>query len=115
MFDWFEKYAPIRQKFRVLLLIYAGLTGTAALMTVCAWTGWGGVVPVIGSVLAWIAVVATTMVAGRLICDPYVNTVMRMEALADGDLDSTIAYTRHSDCVGRMTRPWPCSAKTQRP
>jgi methyl-accepting chemotaxis protein len=104
MFDWFEKYAPIRQKFRVLLLIYAGLTGTAALMTVCAWTGWGGVVPVIGSVLAWIAVVATTMVAGRLICDPYVNTVMRMEALADGDLDSTIAYTRHSDCVGRMTK-----------
>jgi len=39
-----------------------------------------------------------------LICDPYVATVVRMEALARGDLDSPIRYTEHSDCVGRMTK-----------
>ena len=38
------------------------------------------------------------------ICDPYVNTVVRMEALAAGDLESPIAYTDYNDCVGRMAK-----------
>ncbi|WP_245824994.1 methyl-accepting chemotaxis protein [Sphingomonas azotifigens] len=40
----------------------------------------------------------------RAICDPYVTTVVRMEALAAGDLESEIRFTDYSDCVGRMTK-----------
>ena len=40
----------------------------------------------------------------RMISTPYVNTVVRMEALAAGDLDQPIHYTDYKDCVGRMTR-----------
>lgn len=35
---------------------------------------------------------------------PYVTTVVRMEALADGDLDSPVDFTDYKDCVGRLTR-----------
>ncbi len=44
------------------------------------------------------------LVSGSLICTPYVNTVLRMEALAAGDTKSPIAYTDYRDCVGRMTK-----------
>ncbi|WP_447412267.1 hypothetical protein, partial [Clostridium perfringens] len=54
--------------------------------------------------LAVVAIVATTILAGRLICTPYVDTVVRMEAMAAGDLDAPIAYTDNGDCVGRMTK-----------
>lgn len=54
--------------------------------------------------IAMIASIATVFVSGRLICEPYVNTVLRMEALADGDTESMIHYTDYSDCVGRMTK-----------
>ena len=54
--------------------------------------------------VAMIAILITTVVGGQLICDPYVTTVARMEALAQGDLDSQILYTHHRDCVGRMTK-----------
>ncbi|MDF8335138.1 methyl-accepting chemotaxis protein [Novosphingobium cyanobacteriorum] len=40
----------------------------------------------------------------RSIADPYVETVVRMEALADGDLDSPVRFTDYKDCVGRMTK-----------
>nr|WP_245842525.1 methyl-accepting chemotaxis protein [Sphingomonas laterariae] len=38
------------------------------------------------------------------IATPYVTTVVRMEALAAGDLQSPIAHTEFRDCVGRMTK-----------
>ncbi|MEG3176305.1 methyl-accepting chemotaxis protein [Sphingomonas sp. RB3P16] len=38
------------------------------------------------------------------IAGPYVTTVVRMEALAAGDLDSPIEFTAFEDCVGRMTK-----------
>lgn len=40
----------------------------------------------------------------RAICDPYVTTVVRMEALAAGDLESEIRFTSYKDCVGRLTK-----------
>ncbi|WP_246021812.1 methyl-accepting chemotaxis protein [Alteraurantiacibacter aquimixticola] len=46
---------------------------------------------------------AMIIVAKERICRPYVNTVLRMEALAAGDTSSTIEYTDYKDCVGRMT------------
>lgn len=35
---------------------------------------------------------------------PYVATVVRMEGLAAGHLDSPLRYTDYTDCVGRLTR-----------
>ena len=40
----------------------------------------------------------------KAIADPFVTTVVRMEALAAGDLDSEILFTDYQDCVGRITR-----------
>jgi methyl-accepting chemotaxis protein len=41
-------------------------------------------------------------VMARAVTKPYAATVLRMEALAAGDLDSPIAHTAYTDCVGRM-------------
>ena len=107
MLSWFEKDAPIRVKFRFLLVIYS-LLGLVA-----ASTGSYAAVHAIGvnsSLLVFIQVgvalllSGVTMLAAKLICTPYVNTVVRMEGLAAGDLDSPIAYTANKDCVGRMTQ-----------
>ncbi|WP_408078100.1 methyl-accepting chemotaxis protein [Sphingomonas plantiphila] len=97
---WFEAEAPIRKKMAVAFGILVGLIALSALIAL-----------VRGD---WIAAATNSVVAvlaGGLslrfrtaICDPYVNTVVRMEALAAGDLDSPIAYTEYQDCVGRMTR-----------
>ncbi|MFL9841185.1 methyl-accepting chemotaxis protein [Sphingomonas sp. ST-64] len=100
MMHWFEAEAPIRKKMAVAFGILVGLIALSALIAL-----------VRGD---WIAAATNSVVAvlaGGLslrfrtaICDPYVNTVVRMEALAAGDLDSPIAYTEYQDCVGRMTR-----------
>ncbi|WP_395331516.1 methyl-accepting chemotaxis protein [Novosphingobium sp. BL-8H] len=58
----------------------------------------------------WV-VLATSAVAAVLgsayreaIAGPYVATVVRMEGLAAGDLESPIEFTHFRDCVGRMTQ-----------
>lgn len=101
MITWFQKHAPIRRKFDVMLGTHLALTGGVA-ATIYSAQGWTmptyvalGVTAATG-VLVW--------GAKQLICTPYVNTVVRMEALARGDIDSTINYTAFTDCVGRMTR-----------
>lgn len=101
MLDWFEQTAPIRTKFRVLLGIYAALSLLGVATTVAAG---GGILLVAVAMVDVIASVAVTIVAARLICTPYVNTVERMEALAAGDLDGPVRYTTYTDCVGRMTK-----------
>ncbi|KHK93442.1 methyl-accepting chemotaxis protein [Novosphingobium malaysiense] len=104
MLEWFEKKAPIRQKFRVLLFIHTGLGMVGLATTVLATLGALPDPVLIGtSVLATIAIVATVLIATDRICRPYVNTVVRMEALAAGDTASHIQYTEYEDCVGRMT------------
>ena len=101
---WFEEKLPIRQKTLVLLVTIIPLAILATLG------------PVIGFALGfpWIGVGAGLLVASGLmfvgrqmreaICGPYVATVVRMEGLAAGDLDTPIAYTNYLDCVGRMTK-----------
>ncbi|HWU01127.1 MAG TPA: methyl-accepting chemotaxis protein [Novosphingobium sp.] len=61
-------------------------------------------VPIAMAGAALAGAVLTVKIAGQRICTPYVNTVMRMEGLAQGDTSSTIAYTAYNDCVGRMTK-----------
>ncbi len=104
MLEWFEQTAPIREKFTALRLVL-GIWATLALAaTIWAGNGGGAVVPGAMAGVALIGVLITVSVAGRLICDPYVTTVVRMEALAAGDLDSPVAHANHADCVGRMVR-----------
>ncbi|MEJ5975343.1 methyl-accepting chemotaxis protein [Novosphingobium sp. PS1R-30] len=100
MLTWFERTAPIRLKFKVLLIIHASLTG--GVLAAALLTGAGGLV--LGAAAAcFVATVITVLVASQRICTPYVNTVVRMESLAAGDTESPIAYIDYRDCVGRMT------------
>lgn len=101
MFDWFAKEAPIRAKFQVLLALH-GLWATLSIGGI-ALASWG-MTPAAYALgaTALFGTLATSVIAGRLICDPYVATVERMEALADGDFNSPILYSDHRDCVGRM-------------
>lgn len=101
MLNWFEKEAPIRTKFKVLLVAQTGLS-TAGIAT--TWLAGGSATLIAVAGAATVAAAATVMLAAQRICDPYVNTVLRMEALAAGDTTSPIAYTDYRDCVGRMTK-----------
>ncbi|RYE95707.1 MAG: methyl-accepting chemotaxis protein, partial [Oxalobacteraceae bacterium] len=107
MLDWFEKRAPIKTKFKILLFIYSGFAGS---ITATAWYAAihasGINVPLVLSmaISGTVSIMGVTLLASRLICTPYVNTVLRMEALVRGDLDSPVNYTDYRDCVGRMTK-----------
>lgn len=97
---WFEADAPVRQKTLiafgslVMLMLLTALIGLVRADWIMA--GTGVATALVGSALG--------LRFRRAICDPYVNTVVRMEALAAGDLTSPIYYTDYKDCVGRMTR-----------
>ncbi|MFA7602676.1 MAG: methyl-accepting chemotaxis protein [Novosphingobium sp.] len=101
MLNWFEKKAPIRDKFKALLAVNTALASIGVISTIAAGAG-----PVLigAAALALAAGVAVLLVASAKISTPYVDTVLRMEALAAGDTASPIKYTDHADCVGRMTR-----------
>lgn len=105
MFSWFREIAPIRVKFRVLVWMqaaFAAATSLAVLLLVEQVIASHSVTALImGLSCASVAMVAY---AGKMICDPYVATVERMEQLAAGDLDAPVSYTGYQDCVGRLTR-----------
>ena len=103
MLTWFEKHAPIRQKFNALLGVHVGLVALSCLATLLALGGAGPLVLLLSGA-ALVLTVVTVLTAKRRICDPYVGTVLRTEALAAGDLDSVIERTDYSDCVGRLSR-----------
>lgn len=105
MLEWFEKKAPIRLKFKALLIVNAALGGVGIVTTALAvMASAPGIGLIAIAVFAWAAIVVTALVSGHKICTPYVNTVMRMEALARGDTASEVLYTEYQDCVGRMTK-----------
>ncbi|WP_165356610.1 methyl-accepting chemotaxis protein [Sphingosinicella sp. BN140058] len=98
--EWFQVVAPIRQKTFVAfgtMIAFIAVVGSVASL--------GG--PLVGAAATLIAAGAAALLAARFrraICDPYVSTVVRMEALAAGDLSSPIEFTHYKDCVGRMTK-----------
>ncbi|MBI1404486.1 MAG: methyl-accepting chemotaxis protein, partial [Porphyrobacter sp.] len=99
------KSAPIRQKFDVLLAGLGGLGIVNAGVAALVWQGAADADVGLGVALATlVATLAGLLGAKAAICGPYVSTVVRMEKLAAGDLQSPIAYTDHMDCVGRMTK-----------
>jgi len=106
MFTWFTEHAPIRTKFNFMVSVYVATVAAGAF---CAYMA--GVSE--GLAILWLAaagiIIGLTLAFGlitkKLCCDPYVNTVVRMEALAQSDTTSEIHYLHHTkDCVGRMAR-----------
>lgn len=101
MLNWFEKKAPIVTKFKALLVVHTALASAGVAATWMA----GGSNTLVGVAAAGlVGTIVTVIVSGKLISRPYVNTVLRMEALASGDTSSPIAYTDYKDCIGRMTQ-----------
>ncbi|MBO9574843.1 MAG: methyl-accepting chemotaxis protein [Sphingobium sp.] len=103
MFAWFEKSAPIRSKFGALLMVHGGLSTLSLVAVALAWQGYAYTGLGLGAA-ALVLTVMAVQIAKNLICTPYVDTVLRMEALAAGDVSSPIYHTDHDDCVGRMTK-----------
>lgn len=97
---WFKSDAPIRLK---LLIAFSSFVALVACATLAGVFLDGMAVMVIGGG-ATLAAAALGYVYRELIAGPYVTTVVRMEALAAGDLDSPIEFTAFHDCVGRMTK-----------
>ena len=104
MLSWFREQAPIRTKLRTLGIVYT-LLMMLSVGSVLLWqapgSGMAGLWPAMALVLVTAGV---AIVTGRAIATPYVDTVVRMEGLAAGDLESPVAYTEYHDCVGRMTK-----------
>ena len=103
--SWFKKHAPIRTKFN-LLVAANGLLGMIGVLA--AFLATQGVIGQMTMLI--IAVLVTALLTGMmvlakaLITSPYVDTVVRMEKLAAGDLNTPIQFTDYRDCVGRMTK-----------
>jgi methyl-accepting chemotaxis protein len=100
MLHWLEVKAPIREKLKVTFGAMVGIMVVLAVLNLVLphWVMLGLNVVVIAT-----AFVLTRMFA-RVIADPYVATVVRMEGLAAGDLAAPIAHTDYEDCVGRISR-----------
>ena len=105
MFDWFEKHAPIRTKLLMLTWLVTGFLTLSLAGTVLS--GLAIVPAAAGIAMSAVGLAAgmvTMLTARGMLTKAYVATVVRMEALAEGDTSSSIDYTDHSDCVGRMAR-----------
>lgn len=98
--EWFREKAPIRQK---MLVAFGSITASMLVAVVAA-----AFLPLyVGLPIGLLLVAGVAMLSHLFrenICGPYVATVVRMEALAAGDLHSDIAFTDYEDCVGRMTK-----------
>ncbi|MFZ5707401.1 MAG: methyl-accepting chemotaxis protein [Pseudomonadota bacterium] len=94
----------MRAKFMALTVVqavvYCITIALTVLLTDDSWMS-RDVIVIAGSGLV---ILSTTLIARKLICDPYVTTVVRMEDLARGDLSSPVQFTDYEDCVGRMTK-----------
>jgi methyl-accepting chemotaxis protein len=97
--NWFVAKAAIRVK---LLFAFASLSLLPALVALADWLAPSSTL-IVGMGFTLVAAAASAWYR-KAICDPYVTTVLRMEALARGDLTSTIQFTDYEDCVGRLTR-----------
>ncbi|WP_422056942.1 hypothetical protein [Sphingomonas sp.] len=95
---WPKAVAPIRQK---MLVAFGSLIGLMLLTSLIGLVRGDWIMAATGAVTAAIGTILGLKFR-RSICDPYVNTVVCMEALAAGDLTGPIACTAYQDCVGRM-------------
>ena len=105
MFRRFEANFPIALKTSILIWFQAAAIASCGLAAV------GEKlldVPTFTTAIFCGCVLVVATLAGlrmqRAIVIPYVATVVRMEALAAGDLASDIRFGAYTDCVGRMTK-----------
>jgi len=98
--EWFKTVAPIRTK---LLVAFGSLASLPLFICLIGLIMGNMPMAVAGLVSALVAVPLGAFYR-RHIADPYVITTVRMEALAEGDLASPIAFTDQADCVGRICR-----------
>ena len=101
----FRKHAPIRQKFLIMGGVYTLLAAVPVATTAAALSDMAPTPLLLG--LAGAALVLTvvmSVVFRSAVCDPYVDSVVRMEGIAAGDLTSPIEHTDYRDCIGRMAR-----------
>ncbi len=105
MIHWFKADAPIRVKFVMLAILNGALASLPLAAALLSPPATDPAAPFIAAaVTAIVAIVLSTLIARKLICDPYVTTVVRMEALAAGEFAAPIDFSEYRDCVGRMTR-----------
>ncbi|AGH48189.1 methyl-accepting chemotaxis protein [Sphingomonas sp. MM-1] len=98
--NWFTADAPIRLK---LLIAFGTMSFLVAIQPMAALLFGGTTALAVGGAVLVVAILLGAWFR-RAISTPYVATVVRMEALAAGDLESPIAFTEYRDCVGRMTK-----------
>jgi methyl-accepting chemotaxis protein len=115
MLSWYRKTAPIKKKMAVAFSLTTAMTVLA--LAAGWWVLWT-MAPAADNAAFGMAEQSLTIASGvllvaaavlgyglsRMITDPYVTTVVRMEGLAAGDLDSPIQFTDYADCVGRLTK-----------
>ncbi|RZM12386.1 MAG: methyl-accepting chemotaxis protein, partial [Sphingomonas sp.] len=106
MFTWFANHAPIRTKFKVLLALHGTVaaTGVATTYLAAEATPAEATIYVVIAAVLFVVTVVAVLVSGKMISDPYVASVVRMEELAAGDLKTPIPFADHRDCIGRMSR-----------
>ncbi|WP_033926171.1 methyl-accepting chemotaxis protein [Sphingomonas sp. 35-24ZXX] len=102
MISHFALHAPIRQKFDIIIGVLVAVALAPLAISLLGWGG--GIAAIVIEVAVPVAVAGLLMAAKKLICDPYVNTVVRMEGLATGDMTSPLPYIDNRDCVGRMSK-----------
>jgi methyl-accepting chemotaxis protein len=104
MFRWFAEDAPLRQK---LTIAFASLGFLILVPAIAAtWQGSGSHnnFVVYASIAAFVVAIVLSLVFKRTIAEPFVASVVRMEALAAGDLNSPVLFAHHKDCAGRIAR-----------
>ncbi|MCT8002946.1 methyl-accepting chemotaxis protein [Sphingomonas sanguinis] len=104
MLSWFAKTAPIRLKFDVLTIVYGAIAATGLAATIVASGGIAPTPPIIAAGVALLASLIVSRVSRKLICDPYVGSVVTMENLAAGRIEGDVPYTEYRDCIGRIAK-----------
>ena len=119
MIAWFREKAPIRLKLRIAF----GLVGVVSLVSLAYTCGREHAIAqalhdpahralltaeanraLIALAAQSVMMLALSLFLINIISAPYVTTVVRMEALAAGDVELPVNYTHYTDCVGRMAR-----------
>lgn len=103
MIQWFREIAPVRTKFNVMIVVFTSLTAVLVIAIFIANSLETFYLNISAAILLLLTFTFGTL-SKKIICDPYVETVVRMEGLAEGQFDAPIAHTEFKDCVGRMTR-----------
>ena len=113
MLAWYRENAPIRKKLSIAFGLESALTAGGVL---CEFLAASKTIAPSTALEIGVAAVFVSVALGvtlrKTIADPYVNTVVRMEALAAGNLDAPIHFTNYTDCVGRMTKAMATFRKT---